>query len=476
MYIFSVSNKNKSNINKKNSIMESEKTKPLLELSEITAISSVDGRYGSKTAKLRGYLSEHALFKYRTKVELEYFKVLCGMLLQLEGFPKDRFEVLDSVIENFSVDDSRKIKSFEKITNHDVKAVEYFLREIFDQNGLSEYKEFIHFGLTSYDINSPAVNMMIRDAIHDVILYELKEFVLMISNYATAWDNIPMLAHTHGQPASPTKLGKEIEVFVERLRKLCKKIDAYKFEAKFGGATGNFNAHFAAYPKIDWHMWADEFLRNSFGLVRQQTTTQIESYDNLAELFDLLKRINTVFIDLSRDMWTYISMGYFSQKVKQDEVGSSAMPHKVNPIDFENAEGNAGVAIALFEHLATKLPISRLQRDLSGSTVERVIGLPIGHFLISILSLQKAFTKVDPDIKKINNDLENNWVVVAEAIQTILRRENYPDPYSALKKLTRGKQLGGLDFMTFIDSLDVSIAVKDEIKFFTPWTYTGKMT
>ncbi len=446
--------------------------KPVLPLSEITAISSVDGRYGPRTKDLRHSLSEYALFKYRTIVEIEYFKALCKTLPQLKTFP-DCFPDLDAIMEKFSVEDALKIKGFEKITNHDVKAVEYFLREKFDAMGIGQYKEFIHFGLTSYDINSPAVNLMIIEALNS-ITYELKELVFMISNYAGTWENIPMLAHTHGQPASPTMLGKEINVFVERLRSIISTIKGYTFEAKFGGATGNFNAHYVAYPSIDWHDWANVFLFNTFGLVRQKTTTQIESYDNLAELFDILKRINTVFIDMSRDMWTYISMGYFIQKVKKDEVGSSAMPHKVNPIDFENAEGNAGIAIALFEHLSTKLPISRLQRDLSGSTVERIIGLPLSHFLIAILSLQKAFGKVEPNLIKINADLEDNWEVVAEAIQTVLRRESYPDPYNALKNLTRGKKITGLDFMHFIDSLDVNQEIKNELKSITPWTYIGK--
>jgi adenylosuccinate lyase len=451
----------------------------ILELSDITAISSVDGRYAERTAILRNYLSEHALFKYRTIVELGYFKNLCGTAPQLKKFPKKYFKLFDSIIENFSVEDSQKMKTLEKVTNHDVKAVEYFLREKFDEHGLGKYKEFIHFGLTSYDINSPAVNMMVRDALDDVIIPQLENLSNYIGDLYSNWPNIPMLAHTHGQPASPTKLGKEISVFVGRLNKfIYDPLHSYQFEAKFGGATGNFNAHYVAYPDIDWHTWADKFLMSAFGLVRQQTTTQIENYDNLAELFDILKRINTVFIDMSRDMWTYISMGYFSQKLKQDEVGSSAMPHKVNPIDFENAEGNAGIAIALFEHLSTKLPISRLQRDLSGSTVERIIGLPIAHFLISILSLKKAFGKVTPNIKKINYDLEHNWAVIAEAIQTILRRENYPDPYKVLKELTRK---GENEMITqeiihdWIDHLvNVSDPVKIELKAITPWNYIGQ--
>ena len=449
----------------------------LLPLSELTAISSVDGRYGSKTAKLRNYVSEFALFKYRVEVEIEYFKALCDVLPQLKNFNKKQFKLFDYVIENFSEEDAKKIKELEKTTNHDVKAVEYYLRDIFDQNGIGEYKEFIHFGLTSYDINSPALNMMIRDALHCVILPELKELGRKMYNDAEVWENIPMLAHTHGQPASPTMLGKEISVFVHRLHKLFIQIETYQFEAKFGGATGNFNAHYVAYPDIDWHGWAEQFLVEKLDLVRQRMTTQIESYDNFAELFDILKRIDTVFIDLSRDMWSYISMGYFNQKVKKGEVGSSAMPHKVNPIDFENAEGNSGIAIALFEHLSAKLPISRLQRDLSGSTVERIAGLPLAHFLIAILSLKKAFTKVVPNFEKISLDLTNNWAVVAEGIQTILRRENYPDPYSALKELTRKGENESITqkiVHVWIDSLTISDEIKNELKTITPFNYVGK--
>ena len=443
-----------------------------LELNELTGISSVDGRYGSRTAKLRNYCSEYALFKYRVIVEIEYFNALCKVIPQL----KNVFHYqIDLLCEKFSVEDAKKIKNFEKKTAHDVKAVEYFLREYFDEyTTISQYKEFIHFGLTSYDINSPAVNMMVRDALEYVIVPELDSLIALMNCSAANWDEIVMLAHTHGQPASPTKLGKEIRVFIERLTKLRKKLDAYQFEAKFGGATGNFNAHYVAYPEIDWQKFADELLLEKFGLVRQQTTTQIESYDNLAELFDLLKRINTVFIDMSRDMWTYISMGYFHQKVKKDEVGSSAMPHKVNPIDFENAEGNCGIAIDLFEHLSTKLPISRLQRDLSGSTVERTIGVPLAHFLVSISSLKKAFGKVEPNLDKMNADLDDNWAVISEGIQTILRRENYPDPYNALKDLTRtGEKITKEDFKAFIDKLDISDSLKNELNVITPWTYTG---
>ncbi|HRX63479.1 MAG TPA: adenylosuccinate lyase [Candidatus Absconditabacterales bacterium] len=450
-----------------------------LELNQLTAISSIDGRYGSRTAPLREYLSEYALFKYRTLVELKYFLKMSKTVPQLSDFDiyLNMF-FFDSFITQFSLENAEAIKNHEKTTNHDVKAVEYFLRSHFDEMTIGKFKEFIHFGLTSYDVNSPAVNMMVRDALTNVIIPELDELILKIQNFAVVCEDIPMLAHTHGQPASPTRLDKEIRVFIDRLIKLRQQIKNYEFEAKFGGATGNFNAHYAAYPDIDWHDWAEDFLLEELNLKRQKTTTQIESYDNLAELFDLLKRLNTVFIDLSRDMWTYISMNYFNQKPKKDEVGSSAMPHKVNPIDFENAEGNAGISIALFEHLSTKLPVSRLQRDLSGSTVERVIGLPIAHFLVSILSLQKAFGKIVPNKKKIDYDLEQNWAVIAEGIQTILRREGYPDPYTALKKLTRkgeNELITREVIHTWINNeLDISDKIKTELKALTPWNYVGK--
>lgn len=450
-----------------------------LELCHLTALSSVDGRYGPRTAALRSYLSEYALFKYRTIVELEYFKAMCGTVPQLSDFARYHFGSLDHIIIDFDVDDAGQMKTLEKTTNHDVKAVEYFLKEIFDKYDLSKYKEFIHFGLTSYDINSPAVNMMVRDAMNNIILPELDNLILLISFLAEEWKQIPILAHTHGQPASPTKLGKEIKVFAERLLLIRKDIEEYVYEAKFGGATGNFNAHYAAYPDIDWHSWGNAFLHDAFGLHRQQTTTQIEHYDNLAKLFDLLKRINTVFIDMSADMWSYISMGYFSQKVKEGEVGSSAMPHKVNPIDFENAEGNAGISIAILEHLSRKLPVSRLQRDLSGSTVERVISMPLAHLLISILSLQKAFGKVVPNLKKIDYDLDQSWAVIAEAIQTILRREGYPDAYNALKKLTRTGENQLITKEIIHDWIDIELVgvsskVKTELKALTPWNYVGQ--
>jgi adenylosuccinate lyase len=450
----------------------------ILPLGILTAISSIDGRYADRTAKLRKYFTEYALIKYRIEVELEYFKASCDILPQLENFPREKFDLFDSIIEEFSVDIAWTIKLKEKITNHDVKAVEYYLRDVFDENGIGEYKEFIHFGLTSYDINSVAWNMMLKDAIDDVVLPELTNLSDFIDNLASNWRNIPMLAHTHGQPASPTMLGKEIGVFVGRLNKfIYEQLGFYHFEAKFGGATGNFNAHYLAYPDINWHEWADKFLMDKFGFVRQQTTTQIESYDNLAELFDIFKRINTVFIDMSRDMWMYIMMNYFNQKPKKDEVGSSTMPHKVNPIDFENGEGNAGIAIALFEHLSTKLPVSRLQRDLSGSTVERIIGVPFAHMLIAISSLKKAFGKIEPNIQKIDSDLGNNWAVVSEGIQTILRRENYPDPYKALKELTRNGENESMNLeivYAWVDKLDISDEIKNELKAITPFNYVGK--
>lgn len=449
----------------------------VLLLNQLTAISPVDGRYADRTVNLRNFFSEYALIQYRIKIEVEYFKALCDILPQLKDFPREKFGVLDSLVENFSEDVAFIIKAKEKVTAHDMKAVEYYLRDVFDQNGIGQYKEFIHFGLTSYDINSPAVNEMLFDALCDVIIPALEDLSCFIHGLSSAWMNIPMLAHTHGQPASPTMLGKEIRVFVERLDKLIQQLKNYQFEAKFGGATGNFNAHYLAYPDIDWHQWANKFLMDKFGLVRQQTTTQIENYDNLAEIFDICKRINTVFIDMARDMWSYISMNYFNQKPKKDEVGSSAMPHKVNPIDFENGEGNAGIAIALFEHLSTKLPVSRLQRDLSGSTVERIIGIPFSHMLIAIGSLKKAFGKVEPNVREIMCDLQSNWAVVSEGIQTILRRENYPDPYSALKELTRIGENGVISkemIHYWIDKLQLSNDVKDELKAITPFNYVGK--
>jgi len=449
----------------------------VLKLNKLTAVSSIDGRYADRTAKLRSYFSEYALIKYRVKVELEYFKAICEILPQLKNFPREKFDLFDSIIKDFSEDIAWTVKAKDGIINHDVKAVEHYLRDLFDENGIGEYKEFIHFGLTSYDDNSIAWNNMLFDALYDVIVPALEDISCFIHDLSSNWMNIPILAHTHGQPASPTKLGKEIRVFVERLDKLIQHLHNYIFEAKFGGATGNFNAHYLAYPDIDWHVWATKFLMDKFGFVRQQTTTQIESYDNLAELFDICKRINTVFIDMSRDMWTYISMNYFNQKPKKDEVGSSAMPHKVNPIDFENGEGNAGIAIALFEHLSTKLPISRLQRDLSGSTVERIIGVPFAHMLIAIASLKRAFGKVEPNMNKIRTDLENNWAVVSEGIQTILRRESYPDPYSALKELTRSGENESLSLEivhAWIDKLNISDELKDELKAITPFNYVGK--
>ena len=453
------------------------KKENVLKLSKLTAISSIDGRYADRTAKLRYYFSEYALIHYRIEVELEYFKALCDILPQLKDFPRDKFDLFDSLVEDFFEDVAWTVKAHDDAINHDVKAVEYYLRATFDENGIGEYKEFIHFGLTSYDINSVAWNLMLRDALNESIVPQLEGLSSYINEISSAWINIPMLAHTHGQPASPTKLGKEIRVFVERLDKLIQQLNSLQFEAKFGGATGNLNAHYVAYPYIDWHQWAEKFLSDKFGLVRQQTTTQIESYDNLAEIFDVCKRINTVFIDMSRDMWSYISMNYFNQKPKKDEVGSSAMPHKVNPIDFENGEGNAGIAIVLFEHLSTKLPVSRLQRDLSGSTVERIIGVPFAHFLIAIGSLKKAFGKVEPNIVKIVSDLEVNWAVVTEGIQTILRREGYPDPYGALKELTRNGENGLIThamILNWIDSLEISEDIKEELKGITPINYVGK--
>ncbi len=438
-------------------------------------ISPVDGRYAGITWPLAAYFSEESLIRYRVRVEVEYFIALCRLPLpQLQNMDKAKLRALREASQNFGTAQALRIKEIEQTTNHDVKAVEYFLRELFDHLELSEYKEFIHFGLTSQDINNTAQPMAIRDALDKVIRPALRELLDVIEGMSREWKSLPMLAHTHGQPASPTTLGKELWVFAERLQKQLSNLNFQLLSAKFGGATGNFNAHKVAYPEIDWITFANAFVNDVLGLERQQTTTQIEHYDDLASLFDNMARINTLLLDLCRDMWLYISMGYFRQKVKEGEVGSSAMPHKVNPIDFENAEGNLGLANALFDHLARKLPISRLQRDLTDSTVMRNVGVPFAHSLIAYKSLLKGLAKVYPDPEKLSADLEANWAVVAEAIQTILRREGYPHPYEALKQLTRtGKPVDRQTIHEFILALGVSDEVKQELMQITPHNYTG---
>jgi adenylosuccinate lyase len=446
-----------------------------MELNSLSAISPIDGRYRHLTKSLEDYFSEAALIRYRVLVEVEYFIALCELPLpQLKDFNKDLFDELRAIYLNFNLEDAKEIKHIEKITNHDVKAVEYFLKEKFDKLGLKDQKEFIHFGLTSQDINNTAIPSSMKDAMAGVVYPLLNEVIEKLKSFAEEWKNISMLARTHGQPASPTRLGKEIYVFVERLEEQVKHLRAVPYSAKFGGATGNMNAHHIAYPAIDWKEFANGFVNRQLGLSRSQHTTQIEHYDNLAAFFDALKRINNILIDLDRDMWTYISMEYFKQKIKKDEVGSSAMPHKVNPIDFENSEGNLGIANAIFEHLSAKLPISRLQRDLTDSTVLRNVGVPVAHSLIAYKSLLKGLDKLILNKDAIDRDLENNWAVVAEAIQTILRRENYPNPYEALKALTRTNE--GINKNTiakFIEELDVKSEVKDELKKITPSSYTG---
>lgn len=447
-----------------------------MELDLLTAISPVDGRYRGKTEPLAAYFSEYALIRYRVRVEVEYFIALCELPLpQLASFPQELFPKLRAIYQAFSEEDAARVKSIEQVTNHDVKAVEYFLKEQFDAiGGLDAFKEFIHFGLTSQDINNTSVPMSVKEALAEVYLPMMEELVGQLEQYAQEWDNVPMLAKTHGQPASPTRLGKEVMVFAYRLRRQIDMLHQCPLTAKFGGATGNFNAHHVAYPQYDWRQFANSFVADKLGLEREQYTTQISNYDCLAAVFDALKRINTIIIDLDRDFWQYVSMEYFRQKVKAGEVGSSAMPHKVNPIDFENSEGNLGVANALLTHLAGKLPVSRLQRDLTDSTVLRNIGVPMGHMLISIQSTLKGLRKLVLNADAINRDLDNCWAVVAEAIQTILRREAYPHPYEALKALTRtGKGISHETIQNFIEELNVSESVKDELRAITPHTYTG---
>jgi adenylosuccinate lyase len=445
------------------------------EVHELTAISPIDGRYRSKVESLAPYFSEFALIRYRVMVEVEYFIALCEIPLpQLSSFDKGLYNSLRLIYKDFSIEDAGKVKNIETVTNHDLKAVEYFIKEKFEILGLDSFKEFIHFGLTSQDINNTAIPASLRDAMMDIYFPLIEGLISRLDKMANEWKGVAMLAKTHGQPASPTRLGKEIMVFAERLRQQLFLLKALPFSGKFGGATGNFNAHKVAYPSIDWEAFGHDFLQNSLKLKRERFTTQISNYDNLAAIFDNLKRINTVMLDLCRDMWTYIMMEYFKQSIKKGEVGSSAMPHKVNPIDFENAEGNIGLANAVFEHLASKLPVSRLQRDLTDSTVLRNIGVPLSHTVISIKSIEKGLGKLLLNKKAIDKDLEDNWAVVAEAIQTILRREGYPNPYEALKELTRTNSvISGNSIADFIDSLEVPEAVKAELKRISPTTYTG---
>ena len=444
-------------------------------LSVLKSISPIDGRYRSKVNELASYFSEEALIKYRILVEIEYFIALCEIPLpQLESINNTIFESLRSIYKDFSSEDALAIKKIESVTNHDVKAVEYFIKEKFDALGLSQYKEFIHFGLTSQDINNTAIPLSIKEAINDVYVPQYHTVLSKLKALSKDWTAIPMLARTHGQPASPTRLGKEIEVFVVRLQAQFNLLNNIPSAAKFGGATGNFNAHHVAYPTIDWKAFGGYFVQEKLGLQHSFPTTQIEHYDHIAALFDTLKRINTIIIDLNRDIWLYVSMDYFKQKIKEGEVGSSAMPHKVNPIDFENSEGNLGIANAIFEYLSSKLPVSRLQRDLTDSTVLRNVGVPFGHTLIGFKSTLKGLNKLLLNEPKFTQDLESNWVVIAEAIQTILRREAYPNPYETLKGLTRtNTKINQESLSNFINTLEVSDAIKEELKRITPSNYTG---
>lgn len=447
-----------------------------MDFNPLEGISPIDGRYRDKVAELSSYFSEKALIQYRVKVEVLYFIALHEIgIPQLANYSSTHNKALLEIVDQFSIADANTIKDIEKTTNHDVKAVEYFLKEKFDQLGLQEFKEFIHFGLTSQDINNTAIPLSLKDALAHSIIPKLEEFIEELDSKAKQWAEISMLAKTHGQPASPTRLGKEIKVFVVRLQEQLAQLKQIPFTAKFGGATGNFNAHNVAYPSYDWHAFGNRFVSEKLGLKRSYPTTQIEHYDHLAALFDAFKRINTILIDFSRDVWQYISMNYFTQTIQKNEVGSSAMPHKVNPIDFENAEGNLGIANALFEHLSAKLPISRLQRDLTDSTVLRNIGVPIAHSFLAILSLQKGLSKINANENAIAADLDDNWAVVAEAIQTILRREGFPKPYEALKSLTRTNEAITKDSIgQFIDQLNVSEEIKTELRQITPFNYTGK--
>ncbi len=446
-----------------------------MDITLLTAISPIDGRYRNKVDELAIYFSEFGLIRYRVYVEVEYFIALVELPLpQLKNVNHGVFSDLRKIYTDFSIEEAQRVKDIENITNHDVKAVEYFLKEKFDVLKLDEYKEFIHFGLTSQDINNTAIPYSLKMAATDVYFPALDEVIKKLQLLATEWQNIPMLAHTHGQPASPTRLGKEIEVFVERLQIQYQQLLAIPYSAKFGGATGNFNAHVVAYPSIDWKAFGNAFVDGVLGLNRSQTTTQIEHYDNLAAFFDAMKRINTILIDFNRDIWTYVSMEYFKQRIKKNEVGSSTMPHKVNPIDFENSEGNLGLANAILEHLSAKLPISRMQRDLTDSTVLRNIGVPMAHTLLSIKSLMKGLDKLVLNQEKLKKDLDHNWAVVSEGIQTILRREGYPNPYEALKELTRTNSFIDAEAIRqFVSNLNVNIKVKEELNNITPFNYTG---
>ncbi len=446
-----------------------------MEINSLTAISPVDGRYSNKVENLWKYFSEFALIKYRVFVEIEYFIALCEIPLpQLAEISANQIAGLRKITENFSLENAARIKEIENVTNHDVKAVEYFIKEEFEKLGLAKYKEFIHFALTSQDANNTAIPKSVHDALKNEYYPLIEELLIKLKDLAAEWKNIPMLAKTHGQPASPTKLGKEIQVFIERLEIQLSQLNALPCHAKFGGATGNFNAHLVAYPQINWEQFADKFCKENLGLERSRYTTQIAHYDNYSAIFDALKRINNIILDLDRDFWMYISMGYFKQKIKKGEVGSSTMPHKVNPIDFENSEGNIGIANAGFEQLSSKLPVSRLQRDLTDSTVTRFIGVPFGHTVIAIKSTIKGLNKLLLNESVIENDLENNWAVVAEAIQTILRREFFPNPYEALKDLTRNNNvMNKSSIHNFIDGLNVSETIKKELKQITPQNYTG---
>ena len=445
-------------------------------LDALTAVSPIDGRYRSKTESLADYFSEYALIRYRVRVEIEYFITLCELPLpQLESFNSTLFEQLRDIYRNFDETSAARVKEIESITNHDVKAVEYFIKEEFDKiGGLDDYKEFIHFGLTSQDINNTSVPLSVKEALEEVFYPQIEELIAQLKEYAEEWKNVPMLAKTHGQPASPTRLGKEVEVYVYRLSEQLATLRNCKMTAKFGGATGNFNAHHVAYPQHDWRAFGNRFVSEKLGLEREQWTTQISNYDHLGSVFDAIRRINTIIIDLDRDFWMYISMEYFKQKIKAGEVGSSAMPHKVNPIDFENSEGNLGIANAILQFLAQKLPVSRLQRDLTDSTVLRNVGVPIGHSVISIQSTLKGLRKLILNEEKLREDLEETWAVVAEAIQTILRREAYPNPYEALKALTRtNEKMTEETIHAFVQTLNVSDSVKTELMAITPYNYTG---
>ncbi len=446
-----------------------------MSLNPLNAISPIDGRYRTKTDALANFFSEEALIKYRVRVEIEYFIALCEIPLpQLQSFDPTKFARLREIYQNFNATHANDIKEIEKVTNHDVKAVEYFIKKEFDALGLEKYKEFVHFGLTSQDINNTAIPLSLKEALNEVYVPRYLEVFEKLQELAEQWKAIPMLARTHGQPASPTRLGKEIAVYVERLKEQFNLLNDIPSASKFGGATGNYNAHKVAYPDLDWKLFGKEFVQEKLGLHHSFPTTQIEHYDHMAALFDTLKRINTILLDLDRDFWTYVSMDYFKQKIKAGEVGSSAMPHKVNPIDFENSEGNLGIANALFEHLSAKLPVSRLQRDLTDSTVLRNIGVPFAHTILAFQSTLKGLNKLLLNEDKFREDLENNWAVVAEAIQTILRREAYPNPYEALKGLTRtNEKINQESIAKFIDTLEISNAIKDELKAITPSNYTG---